>query len=331
MNNKENKTGCEALLGLLKHLCGGGNAPDGLYEQALEWHAYPLQHPGVKMRTALVIQGSQGTGKSLWAKAITKLYGDQGGIVGLADLQGKHNGWASGKRFLVVDEATSESLTYEIKCKLKQFLTGDYVRINPQNEATFNEKNQVNMCFLSNEPMPVLLERDDRRHIVLGINHPQTPEFYEKVQHEINNGGLNALRDYLLSISLGDFNEHTEPPKTEAEIEAEKAEIFTLIVGFANKTFNNMELDELVAVQHIIDVLHETKGKMSENSAAYLFGLAALLLKKSGLPIAKFKDNQGNRAYTLDQVAEMTGKTVDEIAREGAEYLVNANEINRIQ
>ena len=36
----------------------------------LKWLAYPIQHPGAKMRTALVLHGPQGTGKNMFFEAI---------------------------------------------------------------------------------------------------------------------------------------------------------------------------------------------------------------------------------------------------------------------
>ena len=44
---------------------------------------------------------------------------------------------------------------------------GEQIRINPKNMAAYWEANHVNMVFLSNEAMPVVLEDDDRRHAVI--------------------------------------------------------------------------------------------------------------------------------------------------------------------
>ncbi|MEA3278873.1 MAG: hypothetical protein U9Q81_26985, partial [Pseudomonadota bacterium] len=52
---------CERLLELLYYLCGES---DNVFDWVLRWTAYPLQHPGAKMRTAILMHGPEGTGKN---------------------------------------------------------------------------------------------------------------------------------------------------------------------------------------------------------------------------------------------------------------------------
>ncbi|MGN6520503.1 MAG: primase-helicase family protein, partial [Dokdonella sp.] len=101
--------------------------------------------------------------------------------------------------------------------KLKAFITGTWIRINAKNVAARDERNNVNMVFLSNEAMPVALEEDDRRHAVVWTPGGLQPDFYQAVAAELENGGVAALHDYLLHLDLGDFHENTKPPYTEAK------------------------------------------------------------------------------------------------------------------
>jgi putative DNA primase/helicase len=64
-----------------------------------------------------------------------------------------------------------------------------------------------------------VIEEDDRRHCVIWTPPKKDPEYYKAVSAEINNGGIEALHDWLLGIDLGDFNEHTKPPMTTAKEE----------------------------------------------------------------------------------------------------------------
>lgn len=211
---------CDYLLELLHYMCAGeGEGGEDLYWWVLRWLAYPLQHPGAKMKTTLVIHGPQGTGKNKFFEAVMAIYGRYGRVIDQSAIEDKFNDWASGKLFLIADEVVARSDLYHVKNKLKAFITGEWIRINPKNRAAYDERNHVNMVFLSNEAMPVVLEEDDRRHAVIWTPEKLSQDFYAGLIHETKNGGVAALHDYLLHIDLGDFSDGTLPPMTEAKKE----------------------------------------------------------------------------------------------------------------
>lgn len=208
---------CDTILELLKHMTTRESNSRELFDWILKWIAYPLQHPGAKMRTTIVVAGPQGTGKNLFFETVMGIYGKYGRIIDQTSVEDKFNDWASGKLFLIADEVIARQDLYHVKNKLKSFITGEWIRINPKNVAAYDEKNHVNMVFLSNERMPVVIDEDDRRHVVLWTPEKLYQDFYKDVWEEIKNGGREALFDYLLNLDLGDFNEHTKPPMTEAK------------------------------------------------------------------------------------------------------------------
>lgn len=208
---------CERLLNLLEYLCSNEQNPRDLYQWVLKWLAYPIQHPGAKMRTALIFHGPQGTGKNLFFESIMSIYGDYGRIVDQVAVEDKFNDWASRKLFLIADEVVARQELYHVKNKLKQFVTGEWIRINPKNVAAHDEKNHVNVVFLSNEAQPLVLEKDDRRYCVVYCPPADRGDLYLEVRDCINAGGIAALHDYLLNLELGEFDEHTKPPKTIAK------------------------------------------------------------------------------------------------------------------
>ena len=179
----------------------------------------PIQHPGAKMKTTLVIHGPQGTGKNMFFECIMAIYGQYGRVIDQSAIEDKFNDWASRKLFLIADEVVARSDLYHVKNKLKAFITGEWIRINPKNLAAYEERNHVNLVFLSNERMPVVLEEDDRRHTVIWTPAKLGPAFYKEVQDEINAGGIAALHDHLLNLPLGDFRPSTLPPITKAKRE----------------------------------------------------------------------------------------------------------------
>ena len=210
---------CDNLLDLLHYLCAHEDNPAPLADWVLKWLAYPIQHHGAKMKTALVFHGPQGVGKNLFFEAIMAIYGEYGRIVDQHAIEDKFNDWASRKLFLVADEVVARAELFHTKNKLKAFITGDWIRINPKNVAAHEERNHVNIVFLSNETQPLVLERDDRRYTVIWTPEKLPSDVYRCVNDEIKHGGIEALHEYLLRLPLGDFAPWTEPPMTRAKAE----------------------------------------------------------------------------------------------------------------
>ncbi len=210
---------CEKLLDMLRYMCSDDGAPNTLYNWVLNWIAYPIQHHGAKMKTTLVLHGPQGTGKNLFFEALMAIYGQYGRVIDQNAIEDRFNDWASRRLFLIADEVVARSDLYHVKNKLKAFITGEWIRINPKNMAGYDERNHVNIVFLSNEVMPVVIDEDDRRHAVIWTPAKLGPDFYREVLAELAAGGVAALHHHLLHHDLGDFGPGTLPPYTDAKDE----------------------------------------------------------------------------------------------------------------
>lgn len=209
---------CERLLELLQFMCNNNpNEGEILFQYVIKWLAYPIQHPGAKMKTALVIHGMQGTGKNLFFESIMQIYGEYGKVIDQSAIDDKFNDCFSKKLFIIADEVVARSDLYFVKNKLKGIITGSEIRINPKNVNHYYERNHLNMVFLSNELIPVVLEEDDRRYAVIWTPPKLSADFYQSVEYELSNGGVKALYYYLLNLPLGDFCPDTKPPMTQAK------------------------------------------------------------------------------------------------------------------
>lgn len=216
---------CDQLLNLLQYLCSNEDNPNEVYQWVLSWLAYPIQNPGAKMRTSLIFHGPQGTGKNLFFESIMAIYGEYGRIVDQAAIEDKFNDWASKKLFLIADEVVARAELFHVKNKLKSLVTGEWIRINPKNVAAHDERNHVNIVFLSNESVPLVLEHDDRRYMVIHTPEKLPPEFYYSIRDEISAGGIAALHDHLLKVDLSGYDMHAKPPKTRAKKELIEASL----------------------------------------------------------------------------------------------------------
>jgi putative DNA primase/helicase len=211
---------CERQLELLEYLCGGDTQGSLVYEWVLNWLAYPLQFHGAKMHSALVFHGGQGAGKNLFFEGYARIYGEYGRLLGQEALEDKFNSdWAEKKLFIVADEILARQDMYHVKNRLKGFITGGTIRVNPKNVAAHNEKNHMNIVFLSNERQPLVLEHDDRRYCVVWTPPKLSESFYTEIAEEQNNGGIEALHYFLMQRDLTGFNVASKPPMTQAKAE----------------------------------------------------------------------------------------------------------------
>jgi putative DNA primase/helicase len=207
------------ILALLESLCSAEDNVDQCVEWILRWLAYPLQHPGAKMQTALLMFGEkQGTGKSLFFQdVISPIYGDYGTVASQHQLDSSFTAWRSRKLFVLFEEVLSRDDKYSHNGTLKYMITGKSMSINQKNLPEREERNHMNGAFLSNEPQPIPLELEDRRFMVIEARLKQDPAFYSAVTDAISRGAIEAFYHFLLNFPLGDFAEHTKPLMTLAK------------------------------------------------------------------------------------------------------------------
>jgi putative DNA primase/helicase len=210
---------CSKILELLDYLVAGDEA---LRTWVLRWIAYPLQHPGAKMATAIVMRGPQGGGKNMFFEMVRDIYGHLGTLITQSELESQYNDWCSAKLFVIGNEVLSRREKWQLGGKLKNLVTEPQIPIQAKYMPGRVEANCANLVFLSNDLLPVPLDRDDRRYQVIDAPnpHPDGAAFYRAVAEQIASGGRDAFYAYALELDLGDFGPHTKPIRTEAFYES---------------------------------------------------------------------------------------------------------------
>lgn len=210
------------MLDLIRYLTsrvieGDADECDQVMHWLLCWLAYPLQHPGFKLRTAVVMHGDEGAGKNFLFDSVVMIYGKYGAVVGQDELEDKFNDWRSGKLFVVGDEVSSRAELVHNKNRLKALITSPSVQINPKNLPRREETNHMNIVFLSNELQPLALDNSDRRYLVVYTPPAKPFAYYHNLAQWRNGGGLQAFAHYLMTYPLDDFDPYAPAPMTESK------------------------------------------------------------------------------------------------------------------
>ena len=205
---------CQPILDLLHHLEGG---VEDVFRWVLDWIAYPLQNPGAKMPTSVIMHGDEGSGKNLFWEIVGAIYGPYSSVVGQDQLESKFNDYLSRKLFLIGDEVLSRQEMRHLKGKLKAMISGKTLQIETKMMPVRAEANHVNMVFLSNELQPNALDASDRRYCVVWTPPKRERDYYKAVAACADNGGREAFYEYLLKRDLAAFDPHGPAPTTVAK------------------------------------------------------------------------------------------------------------------
>jgi putative DNA primase/helicase len=214
---------CKPILELVSFLTSRASANHDecgeIMHWLLCWLAYPLQHLGTKLRTAVIMHGDEGAGKNFLFDLWVEIYGKYGALVGQDELEDKFNDWRSAKLAVVGDEVSSRQELVHNKNRLKALITSTVVQINPKNLPRREERNHINIAFLSNELQPLALDNSDRRYLVIYTPRAREFEFYRGLKAWREAGGVQAFYHYLLTYPLEGFDPYAPAPLTQAKLD----------------------------------------------------------------------------------------------------------------
>jgi len=176
--------GCAKILNHIYRLCG---CREDEFNFLIRWMAYPLQNPGAKMATSVIMHGAEGTGKSLiWDRVIGAIYGKYAITVGQMQIESQFTGWQSCKCFAQCEEVVARNEQAHYKGRLKHLVSGATLIINEKQLPAREENNHLNTVFLSNSDKPLSLDLGDRRYLVLKIMDVPNQAYFDELLTEID-------------------------------------------------------------------------------------------------------------------------------------------------
>lgn len=195
----------------------------------MDWLAYHVQAPGVKVRWAPLIQGTQGCGKSYIADVMAAVLGRQNvrQLDASQVLEDGFNGWGNEAQLVVLEEVrvVGES-RFKVMNKLKPLITNSTVSIRRMYREAVNVKNVTNYLLLTNFQDSLPVDENDRRYFVIhsplqtkaqkdAVVAPHLPEMWKCL--ETNASGLRAMfEEWQISE---DFRPDGDAPNTASKSE----------------------------------------------------------------------------------------------------------------
>lgn len=221
------------------HLCNLVAEPE--YRRTLvDFMAFMVQHPGVKIRWAPLIQGVEGCGKTYLAEVMQFVLGEEHvKIINGAAIKSGFNEWSFGHQLIALEEVrVSGTNRYEIMDALKPLITNNTISINEKFRSQRNVENISNYMIFSNHHNALALTPGDRRYFV--VKSPlQTKaqvqalgnEYFVKLFSFKNNPG--AMRAFLMNWNIStDFRPDGHAPVTKyvEELVADSASDLTAAI-----------------------------------------------------------------------------------------------------
>lgn len=193
-----------------RNICNGD---EQLYDYVIGWMARVVQQPGTTGQTALVLRGERGTGKGVFAKNFLALFGRHGlQVTHLKHFLGNFNAHLRDCVLLYADEAffagdkAHESM-------LQSLVTEETMMFEPKGVDAELGPNYTHLIMSSNNDWVVPAGPNERRYVCCDVSDAkqQDESFFKAISEQMDNGGREALLDFLLTYDLSNYSVRTIP------------------------------------------------------------------------------------------------------------------------
>lgn len=208
---------------ILKHLRNLVSEPD-YRETLLHWLAWQVQHPGEKIRWAVLLQGAQGCGKTLLLDVLATALGraNTKSIEANVLFSSQFNDWAIGAQVVGFEEIRVVGHNrHEVMNRLKPAITNSRVMVNRKFYDLAEYDNVTNYLLFTNHHDALAVADGDRRYFVLKSRMQtrrqveQLGEGYFKNMYSQINGNPGGVRAWLEAVEIPeDFDANGHAPRT---------------------------------------------------------------------------------------------------------------------
>jgi len=192
--------------------------------------AYVVQNPGKRLNWAILLQGTEGDGKTFFAGLLAAVLGPENvNNVVAAALEEKYSPWAEGAQVIFCEEIRLHGHNrFDVLNKIKPNITNMTVSVRKMNTDLYSAINTATYILTTNFRDALPLDGNDSRYFIL-FSRFQTraalaafeeldPTYYTRLFDSLEYAG--ALRKWLLGWEIGpDFDPKRRAPSSEAKDE----------------------------------------------------------------------------------------------------------------
>ncbi len=182
----------------------------------LTWAAAMVQNPGTKFQWSIVLQGTQGNGKTFFLKCLEYAVGEENThLPNPEDLQEKYNTYIENKLFIGVEEIHMEGRR-DVLDRLKKYITNSRLEVRGMRVDKRMTDNLTNWLFLTNYKDAVYKSKDDRRYAIFFTAQQQASDlvrdgmdgdYFPDLWSWARDGGFAAVAGWLRRYACDDrFN-----------------------------------------------------------------------------------------------------------------------------
>lgn len=282
---------------IFRNICGSNEI---YYNWIIDWLADLVQKPYRKPGTAVVLQGEMGVGKGAFAKHVGKLFGKHFiPILHGGQLIGRFNHHLADKVFVFVDESGWSQDKYGAGI-IRGMITESHIAIEMKGKDTITLESFNRFVIAANDEWVVPASMQDERRFAcfkMGNDNKQDKPYFAKMQAELENGGYEALLDFLLKHKYEDETVRTIP-QTDA-LKEQKLYSMTPEMKFWLNCLEEGSIGTFYLHDEIINSIETTK--LYENYIEFCQNIKVIPCSPSELPkkLSKYVDFNKHRKGTL--------------------------------
>lgn len=274
------------------------------------WLSHTVRKPEVRIIATPVLRSQHGVGKGFLVETLlSTLIGRASvAVCGLKDVVGDFNDVIEGKTLLLIDEVyKSKKSTTDA---LKSFQGNATIPLHRKHKPTITIDNYLNFIITSNDHLPLMLEKGDRRFwIPEFIKHKEsvgeTAEFINNTLKPWleNENGFQFVRDYLEQVDLDKFRPTDAPPMTASKQE---------LMGFSTTDKLEEILADIVEHNNVLTV----QWVKSQYADDFEHGLSDVAIANALLAIGCKQRRTKNCRYYITPTGFGSGLNLDSPAKE---------------
>lgn len=230
----------------------------------LDWLSWIVQNPGQHVNYAILLQGTEGDGKSFFANMMREVMGMSNVTMLNAHIfENDFTDWTVGQCLACVEEVriVKAHNKFEVINRIKPYITNEIIEVHPKGKPIYNARNTTSYLLFSNHKDALPLDDDGRRYMVLFSQwqrkvdiqafKDENPDYYVRLYASIKESA-GAIREWLLNHEQDStFQPMGDAPETDARkymVKQAKPEFIQVLDEII------AEGDCLFADQNLIDV-----------------------------------------------------------------------------